>query len=141
MNIFSLQCRYEFFVEHAVLLIHEMVSLDANLPQQLVWASIVDSREYGPRDKLLLQSGGANFKELIEIGTGNAQKAQTFEQGNFGIAGLFENPGVEGEQTQFPIDIEIRLLGSDNGGFQGTHLGMSVTSPMQGGAKHPIAYN
>ena len=55
----------------------------------------------------LLEARDTNFKELIEVGAGNAQEAQSLEQRNARVLCLREHALVELEKTQFSIDVQL----------------------------------
>ena len=52
---------------------------------------------------LFLQSGHADFEEFVEVATGNADEAQTFEQRDGGVGGLCQHTLVETQNAQFAI--------------------------------------
>ena len=62
--------------------------------------------QFGPLD----QAGGPNLEELVEIRAGDAQKVEPLQQRGPRILGLFEHAAIELEQTQFPIDVPLRIV-------------------------------
>jgi len=62
------------------------------------------------RLNLLLQSGDAHLEKLVEIGTDNAEKFQTFQQGIRLVECLIENPLVKFEPAKPPIDEERGII-------------------------------
>ena len=57
---------------------------------------------------LLLQSGDANFEELIQVAADDAQVLQPLQQGNRRIFGLRQHATVELEQTEFAVEKILR---------------------------------
>ena len=62
------------------------------------------------RLNLLLQTSDAHFEELVEIRADDAEKFQTFQQGVRLVEGLIENPLVEFQPAQAPIDEERGII-------------------------------
>ena len=56
---------------------------------------------------LLFQAGNPGLVEFVEVGTGDAQKTNAFQQRQGVVFGLFEDTTVECQLTQFPIDVPV----------------------------------
>jgi len=55
-----------------------------------------------------LQSGDAHHVELVEVIGRDRQKAQALEQGVSGIAAFGQDPAVEGQPGQLPVEEPLR---------------------------------
>ena len=67
-----------------------------------------------------LNRSGADFEEFIEVGTGNAQVLEAFQQRNRGVLRLRQHPEVEFELRQFPVQEQFgigEILGIGHGDF------------------------
>ena len=71
-----------------------------------------------PGLRLLLQAGDANLVELREVGVDDRKELHAFHQRVAGVLRLLQDPAVEGEPRQLPIQEEFGS-GSASGNFTG----------------------
>jgi len=111
------QSRDQDLVQHPVLFIHQFAGTLGDGLQCLLGRESVRARLGGTQLQFLFQAGNADLEKLIQIGAGDAEKAQPFQQGHTLVLGLFQNPPIELQQAQFPVDVELRALQVDLGGI------------------------
>ena len=73
-------------------------------------ASPVRSRLVDAVLHALADRGDSHLEELIQVGTGNTQKAQSLEDRNAAVPGQFENPAGKRQQAQFAIEQQLRRI-------------------------------
>ena len=88
-------------------------------PQALAGREAIRCPTAAFRLDLLLQSGHPNLEELIQIGMGDAEKLDAFEQGDGGIQRLVQDSLIEFEPGQFAIE----ETGRDRPGRRRRNLG------------------
>ena len=112
-NFFLLQSGHHNLVEDPILFLHKSMSLCRDGGEYLVGQHSIRAtlRRRGLRH--LFESRHANFEKLIQVGAGNAQEFEAFQNGNGVVFGLIEYPPVELEQRQLPVDIQIGCLKLD----------------------------
>ena len=103
--------RPQHLVQHAVLLVDQCVRARRNGGELLERGQTVGAGLRGAELHPLLDPGDADLEEFVEVGGGDRQEAQAFQQGQAGIARLLEHAAVELEQRQLAIDVEA-------GGFE-----------------------
>ncbi len=78
--IFELHLRNQHFVQHSVLLIHQLMRLDGDFFQLFVGCQPVRRDRSGIHLRHLNNAGDAHFKEFVQIRTGYAQIIQSLQQ-------------------------------------------------------------
>ena len=53
----------------------------------------------------LLEGSHADFKKLVEVGADDGEKLESLEKWLSGILRLLQNPLVEFQPTEFPVDV------------------------------------
>ncbi|MNN06726.1 hypothetical protein D3C81_1195270 [compost metagenome] len=74
--------------------------------------------------------GGTDLEEFIQVGAGNAQEAQAFQQRHLFVHRLCQHAEVEVQLRELPVDVQRRVtqrIGSDDNGCRGgrVHAGKS----------------
>ena len=97
------------FVPYVGLVAQHAIGADAHRLELCRGAVPVRRHVLEPLAQLLQCGGNANHEELVEVGRGNGQELDAFEERVTGIAGLSQHPFVELEPAQFTIDVEGRV--------------------------------
>ena len=130
-----IQGRNQNLVEYAVLLVDQGMRALADIAQQVDRREPIGATLVLPQFHDFLQSGHANLEELVEVGTGNAQELEPFQQGQPLVLGLLQHALVELQQRQLAIDEQLRVqrLGAVGNGFglaggdaRGVHVAHAV---------------
>ena len=107
---FTFQQRDQDLIQNAVLLLDLLMGDRADLFQDVLWQQVVGAGLDRAGDHLLLQARDADLEKLVQVGAGDAQKAQPFEQRYRRVLRLLEDTTVELEQAEFPVQEQFRLL-------------------------------
>ncbi len=99
---------HHFFVQNAVLLVHQLMGAHRNFIQRLGLGQAVRPLGWG-RIALqnFYQATHAHFKKLVEIGGKNTQESQPLQQWQTAVIGLMQNTFVEFEQAQLAVEIGV----------------------------------
>ena len=97
-------------VEQLVLIADQGVRVGADAAQHVARREAVRVAVHRTVLDLVEQPCDPDLEELVQVGTGNAQKPEPLEERGGGVARLFEHPPVERELTELPVDVEIRIV-------------------------------
>ena len=100
-----LERRDQLFVPAAVLVFHQRGDHRVDPPELLPRIKPLDAFLPDAGVDLLDQAGDADFEEFVEIGAHDGEKLQPFEQRRRFAGRQVEDPAVECEPAQFPIEI------------------------------------
>ena len=103
-DAFLLERGYQVLIEQSVLFLHQRVRALPDVAQCLPRCEHVGPLGRQPQILALSQAAHADLEKLIEIGRNDAEEFQPLEQRNGRVLGLVQNPPVELERTEFPID-------------------------------------
>ena len=104
------QLRHEHIVQDLVLLLDQARSPRADRLQLLGDGQPVRTDLQRARLQQLLQARDPDLEELVEVGAGDAEEPDPFEQGYAAVLRLFQHALIEFQERQFPIDVELRRL-------------------------------
>jgi hypothetical protein len=99
------QRRQDDVVEVLVLFGDDGVGFGRNQTEGLLRCLAVGGDDGGVRLDLFLEPGHADFEEFVEVARDDAEEAQAFEQRHAFVFGLGQNAPVEGEQTEFAVEV------------------------------------
>ena len=100
--------RQKQLVQHAILLVEQLVRDLRDGPQLFAPATVVGAALRRAECLLMDQSGDADLEELVEVGVGDAQERQPLEQRHVVVFGQFEHAAVELELRQLAVDVQLR---------------------------------
>ena len=109
-NALVLEPRDHLLVENSVLLFDELVGDPAYAVELLGGTEVVRTGLNRPVLHLLEQARHPHLEELVEIGRGDAQESQPFQQRRALEAGLLQHPPIEREQAQLAIDVQLGVV-------------------------------
>ena len=104
------QLRHEHIVQDLVLLLDQARGPRADRLQLLVDGQPVRTDLQGARLQQLLQARDPDLEEFVEIGAGDAQELDPFEQRYAAVLRLLQHALIEFQKGQLPIDVELRRL-------------------------------
>ena len=70
-----------------------------------------------PVSQLLHQAGYADHEELVHVGEQDGQEFGALKKRVAGVLGFFENPPLEGQQAQLPVEIETGVVQRKSGDY------------------------
>ena len=109
MNAFLCQCWQKVVVPQTVLLVDQFVRHGRYLPEDGRRRSAVGAADLDAEVDLCLQACNAYLEKLVKIVRNDAEKTQPLQQRDIGILGLRQDPAVELELREFPIEEEPRI--------------------------------
>ena len=99
VDALAFQFRRDNVIQHGILGLHQFMGKPADLFQGFHRAEVVGPGLHGTVLHLLLDAGDADLKKLIQVGAGDAEEFQSFQQRQGFIFGLGENAPVELQQA------------------------------------------
>ena len=105
----ALEFRRQLFPPTAVLVVDHAADAFLDGAQSLGGSQAVDVPADDTALDLLFEAGDAHLEELVEIGAGDAEELEAFQERVAGIARLLQNALVEFKPAQFAIEEPRRL--------------------------------
>jgi len=93
------QLRNEGVIQHNVLLVNQLVRQCGDTSQEFRRGQAVRTPLFHAMGDLLLESRDADFEELVEIGTHDAEKLEALQQRDLLVLCQIENAAVELQQA------------------------------------------
>ncbi len=104
------QLRQQHIVEDAVLARHLLVHQLADAGQRLVRQQAIGTRLFAGEGDLLLQAGGTDLEELVEVAGEDQQEFQALEQRVGLVERLLQDTDVELQLRQLPVDVQAAVI-------------------------------
>src|SRR5690606_13413685 len=105
----------EYGMENAVLAGHLLRREFADIGQYLKRLQAIRAGVLTGAGDLLLESGHADFEELVQIAGEDQQELQAFQQRVGLVQRLFQHPDIELQLGQLPVDVEFRGIQREYG--------------------------
>ena len=109
-DLLAFQFRHQLLVQDPVLLVNQLAGRLADCFQGLNRRHAIGSGLAGAVLHALPDRCDPDFEELVEVGAGNAQEADSLEQRDLRIACQFEHTPSEAQQAQLAVEEQSRIV-------------------------------